>query len=234
VAEHPQVTAPRKAKRATQLNGAGLPRGEAAYQYIRDAIRGGRFKPGERLREIDLAKQIGLSRTPVREALSRLEAESLVAHDATRGVVVAELDYSMVTELYYMREVLEGTAGRLVAQHASEVEISILEDLCGQYEAALGNEAALTASNRRFHDTLYRCSHNRYLLNMVTVLHDALSLLGGTTLADSERAAQTLNEHRTVVAAIRARDPDAAEQALKAHIQAAHKARMQNFFASGV
>ncbi len=132
------------------------------------------MRPGERLREIDLAKQIGLSRTPIREALSRLEAEGLVAHDATRGVVVAELDYSMVTELYYMREVLEGTAARLAAQHASDVEISILSDLCQQYEAALGDEAALTASNRRFHETLYRCSHNRYLLNMVTVLHDAL------------------------------------------------------------
>jgi len=150
-----------KVKKSAPLNGEGLPRGETAYRYIRSAIQGGQFKPGERLREYELAEQIGLSRTPIREALSRLETEGLVSHDATRGVVVAELDYSMVTELYYMREVLEGTAARLVAQHASDVEISILDDLCQQYEAALGDEAALTASNRRFHDTLYRCSHMR-------------------------------------------------------------------------
>lgn len=209
-----------------------LPRGETAYRYIRSAIQDGQFKPGERLREIDLAKQIGLSRTPIREALSRLEAEGLVAHDPTRGVVVAQLDYSMVTELYYMREVLEGTAARLAAQHASDVEISILDDLCQQYETVLDDPAALTVSNRRFHEMLYRCSHNRYLLNMVTVLHDALSLLGGTTLASSDRAAETLREHRAVVATIHARDAEAAEQALRAHIRNAQKVRMQKLFAS--
>ena len=224
----------RSQKKSAQLEGESRPRGEVAYRYIRSAIQGGQFKPGERLREIELAKQIGLSRTPIREALSRLETEGLVAHDATRGVVVAELDYSMVTELYYMREVLEGTAARLVAQHASDVEISILDDLCQQYEAVLDDEVALTASNRRFHETLYRCSHNRYLLNMVTVLHDALSLLGGsgTTLGDPERAAETLREHRAVVAAIRARDADAAELALRMHIRMAQKVRMQKLIAS--
>jgi len=137
-----------------------------------------------------------------------------------------------VTELYYMREVLEGSAARLAAQHASDVEISILEDLCQQYEAALNDQNALTLSNRRFHETLYRCSHNRYLLNMVTVLHDALSLLGGTTLDNLERAEETLREHRNVVAAIRARDADAADQALRTHIRAAQKVRMQKVFAS--
>lgn len=221
-----------RTKKGSRLDGHALPRREVAYRHIRSAIQGGALKPGERLREIDLAKQIGLSRTPIREALSRLHTEGLVAHDPARGVVVAELDYSMVTELYYMREVLEGTAGRLVAQHASEVEISILDDLCRQYEASLGDEAALTACNRRFHDTLYRCSHNRYLLNMVTVLHDALSLLGGTTLSHAQRAEETLHEHRAVVAAIRARDPDAAEQALRTHIRNAQKVRMQKLFAS--
>jgi DNA-binding GntR family transcriptional regulator len=228
------MSSPRKTRKPVEREGESLPRGEVAYRFIRSAIQGGHLEPGERLREIELAKQIGLSRTPIREALSRLETEGLVAHDATRGVVVAELDYSMVTELYYMREVLEGTAARLVAQHASDVEISILDDLCQQYEAALGDEAALTASNRRFHDTLYRCSHNRYLLNMVTVLHDALSLLGGsgTTLGNAERAAETLREHREVVAAIRARDADAAERALRSHIRAAQKVRMQKLIAS--
>jgi DNA-binding GntR family transcriptional regulator len=223
----------RKTRKPAQPNGEGLPRGEAAYRYIRHAIQGGQLKPGERLREIELARQIGLSRTPIREALGRLETEGLVAHDPARGVVVAELDYSMVTELYYMREVLEGTAARLAAQHASDVEISILDDLCQQYEALLNDPAGLAVCNRRFHETLYRCSHNRYLLNMVTVLHDALSLLGRTTLDNPERAAETLREHRAVVAAIHVRDADAAEQALRAHIRSAQKVRMQKLFASG-
>jgi DNA-binding GntR family transcriptional regulator len=209
-----------------------LPRGEHAYRRIRAAIQSGELKPGERLREMELADSIGLSRTPVREALARLESEGLVTHDATRGIMVAELDYSMVTELYYMREVLEGTAARLTAQHASEVEVSILEDLCRQYEAASksGDDVALASSNRRFHDTLYRCSHNRYLVNMLTVLHDALSLLGSTTLRNPERAVESLKEHAAVVVAVKDRDPEAAEHALRAHIRASQKVRMQQLF----
>lgn len=222
----------RKIRRAARQEDDGLARGEAAYRHIKNAIQNGRLKPGERLRESELAELIGLSRTPIREALSRLEAESLVAHDATRGVVVAELDYGMVTELYYMREVLEGTAARLAAQHASDVELSILDDHCQQYEALLADATGLPRSNRRFHETLYRCSHNRYLLNMLTVLHDALSLLGTTTLSDPERAAETLREHRAVVTAIHARDADAAEQGMRAHVRAAQKVRMQKLSAS--
>jgi DNA-binding GntR family transcriptional regulator len=217
---------------ASGAAGDGLASGESAYRQIKGAIQRGLLKPGERLRESNLAEFVGLSRTPVREALSRLQAEGLVAHDPTRGVVVAELDYSMVTELYYMREVLEGTAARLAAQHTSDVEMSILDDQCEQYESLLGDSAALPASNRRFHETLYRCSHNRYLLNVVTHLHDALSLLGGTTLSEPERAAQTLREHRAIVTAIRARDADSAERAMREHIRAAQKLRMQKLFAS--
>lgn len=222
----------KRTRGAAAAETTSLPRGEAAYRYIRGAIQRGEIKPGERLRELELAERIGLSRTPIREALARLESEGLVVHDSTRGIVVAELDYGMITELYYMREVLEGTAAGLAAQHASEVEISILDDLCSQYEAAMGDEVALTASNRRFHETLYRCSHNRYLLNMVKVLNDALSLLGTTTLGSPERAEETLREHRAVVAAIRNRDAAAATEALRAHIRSAQKVRMQRLFAA--
>lgn len=211
----------------------GLTRGELAYRKIRAAIQSGELKSGERLREVDLADSIGLSRTPVREALGRLISEGLVIHDASRGIMVAELDYSMVTELYFMREVLEGTAARLTAQHASEVEISILEDLCRQYEEAIqaGDYEALAVSNRHFHDTLYRCSHNRYLTNMLNVLHDALSLLGSTTLRSPERGLETLQEHLAVVAAVRNRDAEAAEKSLRTHIRNAQKVRMQQLFA---
>jgi DNA-binding GntR family transcriptional regulator len=220
----------KKAKMKSAPERGDLPRGERAYRHIRDAIRKGTLKPGDRLRERSLAADIGLSRTPIREALAKLEAEGLVAHDAIRGIVVAELDYSMVTELYFMREVLEGTAARLTAQHASAVELSILEDLCRQYEASLNDQHKLDVSNRQFHDTLYRCSHNRYLINMLTILHDALSLLGSTTLGDPERAAETLQEHQAVVTAIRERNADAAEQAVRAHIRAAQKVRMKILF----
>jgi DNA-binding GntR family transcriptional regulator len=226
------LTARKNPKVVPEQEPDGLKRGAHAYREIRAAIRSGELQPGVRLREVELAESIGLSRTPVREALARLVSEGLVIHDSSRGIMVAELDYNMVTELYYMREVLEGTAARLTAQHASDVEVSILEDLCGQYEEAMqaDDRQALAISNRHFHDMLYRCSHNRYLVNMLTVLHDALSLLGNTTLNRQERATQSLTEHAAVVAAVKARDPEAAERALRTHIRHAQKARTQQLF----
>ena len=206
-----------------------LPLGERAYRHIRQAIQSQELTPGDRLREVDLAKAIGLSRTPIREALARLEAEGLIVHDPIRGILVADLDYGMTTELYFMREVLEGTAARLAAQHASEVEISILEDLCQQYETAK-DQATLALRNRQFHDTLYRCSHNRYLIKSLTMLHDTLMLLGSSTLNDPDRAKKTVAEHRAVVNAIRERNPAKAEELMCEHIHAAQKLRLRKMF----
>jgi len=83
----------------------GVSRGDQAYQFIVAGIQSGRLAPGTRLREIELAEMTGLSRTPVREALSRLQLEGLLTTDAARGLIVTELDYSMASELYAMREV---------------------------------------------------------------------------------------------------------------------------------
>lgn len=188
--------------------------------------------PGSRLREVELAKMIGLSRTPIREALARLESEGLVVHDAILGITVAELDYNKITELYFMREVLEGSAARLAAQHASEVEIALLEDLCEQYEASVDDNQELTRSNRQFHEMLYSCSHNRYLIKMVKGLHDTLSLLGHTTLTDKERVDETIGEHYAVVNAIRNKDPEMAEKVLRQHIHASQKIRIRRLVLS--
>lgn len=221
-----------KKKAQSAADSEDLPLGERTYRYIRNGIQNREFLPGERLREVDLAAAIGLSRTPIREALSRLESEGLVIHDPIRGIIVAELDYSMVTELYFMREVLEGTAARLAAQHASEVEISVLEDLCLQYAQAGDDQSMLAIRNRQFHDTLYRCSHNRYLIKALTILHDTLILVGSSTLKDPDRVLETIKEHEAVVQAIRARDPEGADKALRNHIHAAQKVRLKSFFAS--
>jgi len=210
-----------------------LPRSEQAYRYLRNAIRAGDFKPGDRLREADLATAIGLSRTPIREAFARLEANRLVINDPARGLVVTELDFSAVNELYFMREVLEGTAARLAAQHASEVELSILQDLCEQYReiATSESQAGLSLKNRQFHDMLCQCAHNRYLMDTVNTLHDSLSLLGNSVLTQHDRAHETLQEHEAVIEAICRRDPDAAEAAMRQHIRLAQKARMKQIFA---
>jgi len=209
----------------------GESRGNQAYQFIVDGIQSRRLAPGTRLREIELAQQMGLSRTPVREALGRLQLEGLVSMDAARGLIVTELDYSMASELYAMREVLEGTAARLAARHASDVEIDFLREITAR-DAQLSTPDALAANNRLFHETLYRCAHNRYLVRTLSTLQESMALLGRTTLAAPGRPETSREEHREIVDALSRRDPEAAERAARAHIVAAYRIRLEQLFDS--
>lgn len=207
----------------------GVSRSDQAYRFIVEGIQSGRLVPGTRLRETELAELTGLSRTPIREALSRLQLEGLLTMDAARGLIVTELDYSMASELYAMREVLEGTAARLAARHASDVEIDFLREI-NVRDAQLTTSEALAANNRLFHETLYRCAHNRYLVKTLNTLQESMMLLGPTTLAAPGRAETSRAEHGAIVEALARRDPDAAEAAARAHIIAAYRIRLDQLF----
>lgn len=208
-----------------------LPLSEQAYRSILEAIQNGTLRPGTRMREVELAKSLGISRTPVREALGRLMSEGLAVNDPVRGMIIAELDYANVNELYAMREVLEGTAARFAAQHASEAEITILLELIERERQLDGASAAdMVNHNRVFHDTLYRAAHNRYLVKTLSTLRETMALLGRTTLANQGRSAQAVEEHLAIVTAIRDRAPEAAEAAARHHIRAAHHSRLKLMF----
>jgi DNA-binding GntR family transcriptional regulator len=201
--------------------------GATAYRRLQDAIRDGELAPGTRLREEEVAGRLKMSRTPVREALRQLQSEGLIEHDTQRGMAVSRLDHQQMTELYLMRDVLEGTAARLAARHASEAEVAVLRDLV-EVEAKLEREPkALARHNQRFHEALYLAAHNRYLLKTLNALRDAMALLGETTYAAPGRAKAALAEHRAIVAAIAAGDAAAAEAAARGHIQGAQRARIR-------
>jgi DNA-binding GntR family transcriptional regulator len=199
--------------------------GEAAYARIRAAIRDGSLAPGERLTETDLAARFGVSRTPVRQAIARLEAEGLLTHEPRRGLSVTRPDHQQVVELYVMREVLEGAAARLAAQHASETEIAAMAEILAGEPAAFGDAAALAAINQRLHGMLYLAAHNRYLLRSLEQLAATMSLLP-TLLTRGGRAEAAHAEHRAILKAIGKRDGDAAEAAARAHARAAQRHRL--------
>lgn len=201
------------------------PRGLQAYHSLREAIQTGKLLPGTRLREQELAEQLGLSRTPIREALTRLENEGLVCYDSN-GLTVTKLDYTMMSELYVMREVLESTAARLAARHATEVEVSVLKDIAANDKKLLAHPEKLAANNKFFHEMLYQCSHNRYLLKAVNTLQDSMCLLGPTTLSVPERGLESAEEHQQLINALENHDEQAAEQLTRKHIQAAYKTRL--------
>jgi DNA-binding GntR family transcriptional regulator len=210
-----------------EVGRAGEPLAERAYRRLLDTLREGGLQPGDRVREADIAADLRISRTPVREALKRLESEGLLTTTPYRGMSVAQLDYQQVMELYLMREVLEGTAAGLAARHASEAEIVALSDIVESERRVAGDAAARAGHNRRFHNAIYYAAHNRYLLRSLNSFRDAMVLLGPTTYTVPGRAETALGEHREVLAAIRERDPDRAEAAARAHIRAAQRARLQ-------
>ncbi|MEO1719079.1 MAG: GntR family transcriptional regulator [Pseudomonadota bacterium] len=196
------------------------------YEQIQSNILDGTLRPGDRVKEAELAARFGLSRTPVREALRQLETRGLLTHQPHKGMVVAGLDASAVAELYTMREMIDGNAARLAAQHANEIEIEGMRTQIARDRALIEDPARLALSNRAFHAAILRAAHNRFLVKASDTLAEALALLGPTTLARPGRAAASIDEHAAVVAAISDRKPTVAEKAARAHIRASFAARL--------
>jgi DNA-binding GntR family transcriptional regulator len=220
---------PKRKQRGKSSTATG-PRADLVQEKIREAIHSGKFQPGERIRETEVAQWLNVSRTPVREALRRLESEGIVTFASWRGVVVAELDRQQIAELYAMRQILEGAAARLAAQHISATELDLLKRLQSQATNKSLTLEALAKLNRKFHEVIYVSTHNRYLLQMLNSLRSALALLQGTTYSLKGRTETAASEHRAIVEAIEARNPDAAEAAARTHIEYAEQARFQMLF----
>jgi DNA-binding GntR family transcriptional regulator len=200
-------------------------RSEFVFASLRDAIWEGRFAPGERIAEEEIAQSLGVSRTPVRDALRRLQERGMLVVGASRSLVVAELSKQQVLELYAMREILEGSAARFAAQHASEAEIGILRRVLDEFVMHADDARMLISLNRRFHRAVCEAAHNRYLIATLDGMHDALALLHSNTFRLPNRRTESDAEHRRIVRAITRRNPDEAEQAARNHVRAAQRTR---------
>lgn len=197
-----------------------------AYTLILEAIDSGIYKPGDRLVEAELAERFGVSRTPVREALQRLETQSMLSRDG-RSLIVASLDHNQLAELYVVRSELEGLAARLAAKHATPEEVKVLNDMVEADRTHLNDPAALSRANRRFHKQIHLASHNRYLVQQLDLVHRSMALLATTSLAAEGRGSAALAEHAAIVKAIAAGDGIAAQEALRAHISKAFETRLK-------
>jgi DNA-binding GntR family transcriptional regulator len=205
---------------------------EDAYQRLKDAIRKGTLAPGTRVREVEIAERFGISRTPAREAIRRLETEGLVSFVPRHGAVISKLDHQETMELYDLREILEGAAAGFAARHASAAEIEELAELIAAEPELAEKPDQLADLNQIFHAALYRAAHNRFLERSLIGLRDSMALLGGTSLRVAGRFETAHDEHVAIISAIAARDADKAEQAAKAHIRGAQRARLKLMRAS--
>jgi DNA-binding GntR family transcriptional regulator len=197
-----------------------------AYTLIIDAIDKGLYRPGDRLVESELAERLGVSRTPVREALQRLETQSMLRRDG-RSLIVASLDHNQLAELYAVRAELEALAARLAARHATDEEIAVLGGMVRDDSRLIGDPQALSRANRRFHHQIHLASHNRYLVQQLELVHRSMALMAMTSLAAEGRDAEAVAEHQAIVAAIAAHDGDTAAAALRRHISNAFETRLR-------
>lgn len=200
--------------------------GAAAYQAVLDAIRRGDYQPGMRLREEEVGARLDLSRTPVREAFRRLEAEGIVEHKPRAGATIRQLNHAEVVELYEMRVVLERTAAELAAKHGVGAEFDALSDLNRQIEEERANPARAAAINQEFHRGLYSACRNRFLLDAARGLNNALLLLGPTTFTDAERIDTVVQQHAAIIDALKAGDESAAGVAAEVHLQTSLRHRL--------
>lgn len=197
-----------------------------AYKLIVDAIDDGTYKPGDRLVESELADRFQVSRTPIREALQRLETQAMLTRDG-RSLIVSSLDHNQLAELYEVRAELEGLAAQLAAQHATPEEIRVLYGMIASDREIIDDPDKLSRANRRFHHQIHLASRNRYLMTQLAMVHRSMALLESTSLAIDGRGEIALNEHEAIVNAIEERDGGAANKALKVHLSYAFETRLK-------
>jgi len=199
----------------------GLIRGLAKHveEALREAIIAGRFQPGEKLNERQLASELGVSTTPIKEALQRLQVDGLVRIEPRRGIY-AKFDAKQAGEMSLARAALEGMIARQAATNATGKDIEALEQAVGRMREATkkGNVAKLIALNKDVHDLIQRASGCTYLVSLQEGLHIYERLTRAALLGSAAERERVLREHKAIAVAIGARDPDRAERAMRDHV----------------
>lgn len=209
-----------------KVSGANLLLGDVAYESVREAILANELKPGERVSEYKVAEWLGISRTPAREGLRRLESEGLLRQHPRRGMVVASIDDNALQELYAVRQLLEGGAAAMAARHATDAEIETLLHL-SQAEAGFSDDPRrMFEHNRTFHNVVYHAAHNQLLLKFLLQTADTLAAYRNvSTLVIKDRREEVVAEHRELSEAIARRDAEAAQEIAVRHVRNALRAR---------
>jgi DNA-binding GntR family transcriptional regulator len=192
---------------------------EEVAEALRERIFSGHLKPGDWVDELALAEEFGISRTPLREAIKVLAAEGLITMKLRRGAYVTQVESQELTEIYHLMALLESDAAATVAQKASQAEIAELESLHQKLEASASQDITrFFAANEAFHMRLLALSGNRWRDQIVADLRKVMKLSRAQSLAKEGRLQESLAEHRQIVAALKARKPQAAREAMHAHI----------------
>jgi DNA-binding GntR family transcriptional regulator len=206
---------------------------EKTYEFLKDKVLSGRFRPGERLTEEHLAAELGFSRTPIREALHKLEREGLVRPLETRGFCVPQDSREEIEEIFDIRTIMEGYALRLVCRDIPAATLNKLDAIIAKAEKAFQNQKldAVFRYNTEFHDTLHELiSCKPRLLGLMVDLRQYILRYRKDTLHYIKGARRSIDGHRKIMLALRLKDPDLCERIMREHVQEARADALNSIF----
>lgn len=203
---------------------------------LREAIMNGSLQPRERLMEIQLAEELGVSRTPVREALRKLELEGFIVMVPRKGAYVSDLSMKDIADVFEIRAALEGLAAALAAERITEEELETLERLLVEKSEAIHQNdiEKLVAVDTKFHETLYKASRNDRLSTIISNLREQIQRFRLTSLSVPGRKKESLDEHCSIVEAIQARDVQLARHLAQEHIENAENVLIDSLKKGGL
>jgi DNA-binding GntR family transcriptional regulator len=198
---------------------------DLVFNNLREIIISGYFRPGENLSERDIAEQLGVSRTPVREAFQKLEKEGLVIYTPKKGVTVPAFSIQQLKDIYHVREQMEGLSARILAEKPNK---DFLHAMRQNIELAAKETDAKKQAliNGHFHHLMAEHTENPYLISIFENLHSKISLIRSTSLSYQDRIITNLKEHLQICDAIEGGDPTLAEQVARSHIRNSMKSAL--------
>ena len=194
---------------------------ELVLEAIREAIKNGTLQPRERLMEIQLADDLGVSRTPVREALRKLEQEGFIVMVPRKGAYVSDLSMKDVADVFEIRAALEGLAGALAAERITDEELELMERMLVEKGEAINQNDIdkLVEADTKFHEAMYMASRNERLSTIISNLREQIQRFRLTSLSVPGRREDSLKEHRQLLESIQSRDIQLARQLAQEHIE---------------
>lgn len=200
------------------------------YNKIRADILEGHYKNNDELRELAIGEELGVSRTPVREAFRQLELEGLIRIVPNKGAYVTGITAKDVKDIYMIRSKLEGLAARWAVENITKEQMEEMEEniYLSEFHTSKGHNEQIAELDNRFHEILYEACNSKMLEHQLREYHEYVQRVRKKTLAENSRSTASTEEHKKIMEAIKSGDKDAAEKTANTHIQNAYKNMVKN------
>ncbi len=199
------------------------------FHRLREDILSGKYKEGDELKEVAIGEELGVSRTPVREAFRQLELEGLIQIIPNKGAYVTGITEKDVKDIYMIRSLLEGLCARWACEHITDAQMEEMEEniYLSKFHAGKGHLEQLAELDNRFHEILYEACNSKMLEHQLRDFHEYVLRVRKKTLSNANRGPKSNEEHEMIMEAIRAKDADKAEKLANMHMLNAYENMMQ-------